>query len=438
MAGRRRLPDDSYDEDYGPAYGAPEEYQPPQQQDDNKGQPDFSEPPPDYSYHPTETAGGGYEPPSDTRNPNPIPDDRVTRNGTTTWGGATTPETPYGKDNPYPYSAGGKSYAQYMLELMQSGVPFAEAKYNADILFGMNGNAKTQNNPNGGANGDALDVDSIVNGWMANENPYHHADASYWINKIRSAREFSTDPQGVINYFHGRFLEDPNNNPHSPQNQTGGGLSLNEILSRFGNVGGGVNLPSLVIPNFSFNMPDLSGGQLGGDIEAALHTLLTGGNMDPRQQQMMFETARENENRAFRSMMTDAKAAMANRGTLSEPGQEVGAEANVTRRIGESLAPVFAAAARDSYLQQSRDKTQNMISGLQLGNGRQQMLADIALNTLSQNISWNKFLAQYGLDQARLAEDIRRGRIQDVLALMDQYSALINSSRGGFVLPTNN
>ncbi len=65
----------------------------------------------------------------------------------------------------------------------------------------------------------ALDVTGTVNNWMTTENPYHHQDASYWIDKINNANGGPT--QANIDYFKGRFLEDPNNNPHSPQNQPG-------------------------------------------------------------------------------------------------------------------------------------------------------------------------------------------------------------------------
>lgn len=65
-------------------------------------------------------------------------------------------------------------------------------------------------------------VADIVNDWMAHNNPYHHGDASYWINKIVNADNGGAT-QANIDYFKGRFLEDPNNNPHSPQNQPGAG-----------------------------------------------------------------------------------------------------------------------------------------------------------------------------------------------------------------------
>jgi hypothetical protein len=64
-------------------------------------------------------------------------------------------------------------------------------------------------------------VSDIVHGWMTSNNPYHHQDANYWVQKILTSNDFANDPQGVIDYFKGRFLEDPNNNPHSPQNQPG-------------------------------------------------------------------------------------------------------------------------------------------------------------------------------------------------------------------------
>jgi hypothetical protein len=68
-------------------------------------------------------------------------------------------------------------------------------------------------------------VADIVNGWMTSNNPFHHQDANYWIQKILSSNDFQRDPQGVIDYFKGRFLEDPNNNPHTGEGGGGGGAT---------------------------------------------------------------------------------------------------------------------------------------------------------------------------------------------------------------------
>lgn len=57
-------------------------------------------------------------------------------------------------------------------------------------------------------------VADVVNQWMATNNPYGHQDASYWINKINQGGGLAN-----IDYWHGRFLENPNSNPHTPQGQ---------------------------------------------------------------------------------------------------------------------------------------------------------------------------------------------------------------------------
>lgn len=53
--------------------------------------------------------------------------------------------------NPFPFSTGGKSYQQTYDDLVKSGVSAEEAKQTADIMYGQNGNAPTQNGMGGSA-----------------------------------------------------------------------------------------------------------------------------------------------------------------------------------------------------------------------------------------------------------------------------------------------
>lgn len=89
-----------------------------------------------------------------------------------------------------------------------------------------NGNEQRAGAPIPGAttNSSSLDVPSIVNGWMTSNNPYGHTDANYWIQKILTSKDYASNPQGVIDYFKGRFLENPNSNPHTG---SGGGAMTN-------------------------------------------------------------------------------------------------------------------------------------------------------------------------------------------------------------------
>jgi hypothetical protein len=57
---------------------------------------------------------------------------------------------------------------------------------------------------------------------MTTNNPFHH-QTRITDSEDPDLNDFAKDPQGVINYFQGRFLENPTNNPHSPQNQPGAG-----------------------------------------------------------------------------------------------------------------------------------------------------------------------------------------------------------------------
>ena len=144
-----------------------------------------------------------------------------------------------------------------------------------------------------------------------------------------------------------------------------------------------------------------------------------------------YESAREKEALSFKAMMEDARAEMASRGFLGEPGNPSGEEANVIRRVTERVAPTFARETRDAYL----DSQNFLLNAIGQGNARQQTLANIALGVLDRNIEWNKFLATYGLDRERLQHDIQNGNLDSLMPLIQAFIEYLKAAQQGYQPP---
>ena len=74
-----------------------------------------------------------------------------------------------------------------------------------------------------------------------------------------------------------------------------------------------------------------------------------------------------------------------------------------------------------------------MLNTVQTVNQRQQMLNEIALGSLDRNMEWNKFLAEFGLDRVRVANDIQQGRFDAILPILQTYLRGIQTAAGGYV-----
>lgn len=164
-----------------------------------------------------------------------------------------------------------------------------------------------------------------------------------------------------------------------------------------------------------------------------------------------FESARELMDKGRRTMTNDTRAALANRGLLSEPGIPQGAEIGAVRRIEESIAPEFSRALRDIYTDESQradvkqmgylqaalgissDQAKQFLAGIGEGTARQSALAQIALQSLGQNMAWNQFLAEFGLKRDTVLAELQNGRVDDVMQLLNSFLSLASLSRGGYV-----
>lgn len=155
--------------------------------------------------------------------------------------------------------------------------------------------------------------------------------------------------------------------------------------------------------------------------------------------------------RAQQGLVEQGRANLANRGLASQPGVPQGAEGGLVRRITERIAPDFAAALREVELEESARADERQLQALSLATGfsdaqarrvldaigagqqRQQMLADIALDTLDRNIYWNQFLAEFGLQREELMHTIRQGNLTLLIPLFEQFQQLLSQARGGYI-----
>ena len=116
-------------------------------------------------------------------------------------------------------------------------------------------------------------------------------------------------------------------------------------------------------------------------------------------------------------------------------------------RLNQHLAETYSGAARDALTEGDA----GMLEAIKTATGldeaasnrllatvgatgdRQKMLSDIALKSLDQNIEWNKFLAQYGLDRDKTMYDIQNGQMGLILPLLNAFLGYLNGTSGGYV-----
>lgn len=157
-----------------------------------------------------------------------------------------------------------------------------------------------------------------------------------------------------------------------------------------------------------------------------------------------FESARELMEKGRRTQTNDARAALANRGLLSEPGIPQGAEIGAVKRIEEALAPEFSRALRDIYTDETTqalslatgmasDQAKQFLAGIGEGTARQTALAQIALQSLGQNMAWSQFLAEFGLKRDQVLQELQNGRVDDVMQLLNAFLSMASLSRGGYI-----
>ena len=203
-----------------------------------------------------------------------------------------------------------------------------------------------------------------------------------------------------------------------------------------------------------------------------------------REQMLRFESARELMAKGERTATNDARAALANRGLLSEPGNASGAEMSTIGRVNTRNAEEFSRNLRDmlsdtmrtnaaedlSYAQidsneqmaydklmtdiglakddanntrlnqalglatgMASTQAQALLATLGAGTDRQNALSQIALQSLNQNMAWNQFLAEFGLKRDEVLYKMESGNIDDIMPYLQMFMQLAQSTARGFV-----
>lgn len=163
------------------------------------------------------------------------------------------------------------------------------------------------------------------------------------------------------------------------------------------------------------------------------------------------EAARENLTRGEMAATADLRGILADRGLLSSPGVPQGMEVDATTRALEPLHRSYLAELRGAFLDESeaadgaesealqiatgwsKDQVDRRLSAANTAQERQQMMSSIALEVLDKNMTWNKFLAEFGLEREMVQEQIRQGRIDAIMPYVQMFTALVNQSRGGYI-----
>lgn len=163
------------------------------------------------------------------------------------------------------------------------------------------------------------------------------------------------------------------------------------------------------------------------------------------------EAARENLTRGSSAALADMRGVLADRGLLGSHGAPEGSELDATVRTLEPLQRAYLSEQRQSQFDESNQADQAERDALQMATGwsrdqvdrrlaaadsaqaRQKVMSDTALGVLDRNMEWSKFLADFGLKREQVAEEIRKGRTESIMPILQMFQSLLTQSRGGYV-----
>lgn len=172
-------------------------------------------------------------------------------------------------------------------------------------------------------------------------------------------------------------------------------------------------------------------GTLIGDKLSEL--IANNGQVNSDQVALQREKATEDMNTSRRTQLNQAQGELADRNLLSVPGIPQGSELGAMGRIEQNIAPAYAQANRDITIADDKQANDTLLSVLNMGNERQGMLGQIAIQTLAQNTQWNEFLATYGLQRDQVMYQLQNGQINDIEGLMQLFEQFAQMSAGGHV-----
>jgi len=81
----------------------------------------------------------------------------------------------------------------------------------------------------------------------------------------------------------------------------------------------------------------------------------------------------------------------------------------------------------------NEEMSRNLLATAQTWTDRQEMLGNLAIQNLDQNIQWNKFLYEAGLERDQVVESIQTGRLASLLPILQTFLTQVQTSAQGFI-----
>lgn len=214
--------------------------------------------------------------------------------------------------------------------------------------------------------------------------------------------------------------------------------------------------------------------QFTTDMESRIKAMIdSGGQFDQAGLDQRQIAARNAMERAKKGTMADVTSDLGSRGLLSEGGIAQGGEMSAIGRVNQDAAGSYAQALEQALIAENTNasnryqtalgagtnlagnlegqdtqrltqalqtaagmtalQSQNFLSALSQSTDRQKMLADVAARSLDQNMAWNEFLANYGLQRDQIMAQIQQGNITAMLPLIQAFLQSSGQSNQGFI-----
>lgn len=238
----------------------------------------------------------------------------------------------------------------------------------------------------------------------------------------------------------------PNSTPSSAVAPNGAGMDLTAGLNQVGQT----PFDKQMDASLSDLLTHGGASPYGRTIEATLSDLISRGGVTPNMTAQLTQ-ARDANAGAMAGQTADARAELAARGLGSPHGAGQGPETTAIGRISQSLAPGYASAVTDINNHAIDVANSSVMSALTMATGmseadatsilntvgtgtaRQTALANIALKSLEDNMQWNEFLANFGLQKDQIAEQLQQGRLAALTPLLNLFLLMSGQSAQGFI-----